>query len=132
MTLKALPWWPMEGCKMFEIWKMTRMLREKSWKYILLWSAFLVDNVLGIKIQLLQWIWVIETKKMEDWALELNWRLTSHYRITAIKKCLEKTLIFIYFFWRTFWTLDCLKIAFFLSFVLLKNIRFASCTRKLL
>ena len=78
------------------------------WKYILLWSAFLVDNILEIEFRQVQWNmsysnekdwnwssiedWVFTTEWRAGWVWKLNWRLSFYHWMKYKKKCFKKSL----------------------------------------
>ena len=65
---------------------------KKRWKYILLWSAFLVDNVLGIELQQLQWNMTYWNEKDESLSFETQLKVEFLPPNKGSKKCLEKSL----------------------------------------
>ena len=68
----------------------------KNWKYILLWDAFLVDDVLGIEIRLLQWNIIMKcywNKKDGRFSFEIQLKIEFLLANNSSKKCLEKPVI---------------------------------------
>ena len=96
--LKAPPWWLRKGCKNFspqnslDCWK-THVQSKKYWKYIPLWSAFLVDNVLGIELQQLQWNMSYWNDKRQGLSFETQLKIKFLPPNNSSKKCLEKSLL---------------------------------------
>ena len=66
---------------------------KKHWKY-LLWSAFLVDNVLGIKLQQLQWNMSYWNEKDGRLSFESQLKIDFLPSNNDSRKCLEKSLYF--------------------------------------
>ena len=64
---------------------------KKHWKYILLWSAFLVGNVLGIELYSCNGIYI---EMIKDRGLSLETQLKTEFLTpnNGSKKCLEKSL----------------------------------------
>ena len=66
---------------------------KKHWKY-LLWSAFLVDNVSGIKLQQLQWNMSYWNEKDGRLSFESQLKIDFLPSNNDSRKCLEKSLYF--------------------------------------
>ena len=89
MTLEAPPSLLRKVCKTFAIQNLLdcskmQFQRKKYWKYILFWSAFLVDNVLGTKLWQLKWNMSYSNDK--------KWRIEFLPLNNGSKKCFEKSL----------------------------------------
>ena len=94
VTLKVPPWWPMKSWKNFAIriqidcWKMY-FQSKKHRKYTLLWSAFLVDNVLREELRQLQWnvsYWNVKDGRL---SFETQLKIGFSSLDNCSKKCLK-------------------------------------------